>query len=43
MAFFASLDDHGRLFSIENIPVLLDTARIDIVYEALASNTTDCF
>ena len=43
MAFFASLDDRGRLLSIENTPVLFDTARIDIVYEALASYTTDCF
>ena len=35
MAIFASLDDHGSLLSIEIIPAVLDTARIDIVYEAL--------
>ena len=35
---FASLDDCGHLLSIENTPVFLDTARINIhvVYEALA-------
>ena len=36
MAVFASLDDHGSLLLIEIAPAVLDTARIDIVYEALA-------
>ena len=36
MAVFASLDNRGSLLSIEITPVVLDTARIDIVYEALA-------
>ena len=35
MAVFASLDDCGSLLSKEITPVVLDTARIDIVYEAL--------
>ena len=35
MAIFASLDDHGSLLSIEITPAVLDTARIDIEYEAL--------
>ena len=40
MAVFASLDDLGRLFSTENTPAALDTARIDIVYEAIATVTS---
>ena len=36
MAVFASLDDRGSLLSIEITPAVLDTARVDIVYEALA-------
>ena len=36
MAVFTSLDDRGSLLSIEITPAVLDTARIDIVYEALA-------
>ena len=40
MANFASLDDRGSLLSIEITPVVLDTARIDIVYEALATLLT---
>ena len=36
MAVFASLDDRGSLLSIEITPAVLDTARIDIIYEALA-------
>ena len=37
MAVFASLDDHGRLLSTENTPVVLDTARIALVHEVLAT------
>ena len=36
MPVFASLDDCGSLLSIQITPVVLDTARIDIIYEALA-------
>ena len=36
MAVFASLDDRGSLLLIEITPEVLDTAGIDIVYEALA-------
>ena len=42
MAVFACLDDGGRLLSIENTPAVLDTARSDIVYEALTT-VTDYF
>jgi hypothetical protein len=32
MAVFASLDDHGQLFSTENIPLVLGTATVDFVH-----------
>ena len=35
MLVFASLDDCGSFLSVEITPAFLDTARIDIVYEAL--------
>ena len=35
MAVFASLDDRGCLLSTENAPVVLDTARIVLIHEAL--------
>ena len=33
MAVSASISNRSRLLSIENTPAVLDTARIDIVYE----------
>ena len=40
MDVFASLDNLGWLLSTENTPAALDTARIDIVYEAIATATS---
>ena len=39
MAVLACLYDCGRLFSIENTSVVLDTIRTDIVCEVLATAT----
>ena len=37
MAVLTSLASLGRLLSTDNTPAALDTARIDIVYEAIAT------
>ena len=39
MAVLAYLCDCGRLLLIENTPIVLDTARTDIIHEVLATVT----
>ena len=39
MAVLACLYDRGHLLSIENAPAVLDTARTDIIHEALTIST----